>query len=245
MNRTLLPALAALSTIAFAQQEGNLYHVTRVTIKADHMETYRDYLKKMSDGYRKAGVESYSVYSALAGNPLELMIVRSVKNYAQLDDGNLLKNVYTPEQRSAFNLQRNQCTEAVTVTYERSVVALGGGDPRAYRTLRRFRVRQEMTQAYTSALQTDLLPQLSKAEGVRYRVRRVEWGGAANDFVSTFDTDKLASLDAANPIRQALGEAKANAWFQKVAAHGTNVEALIYRFEPDLSWRQPATTTSR
>ena len=138
-----------------------------------------------------------------------------------------------------MNSQRDQCTESVRVSYERGVISAGGGNPRAYRIVRRTRVKPEMVATYTNALKTELLPALSKDEHVRYRVRKVEWGGSPNDFVSTSDEDKLEALDGPNPVRRAMGEEKANAWFKKSIEHGTVVEAAVYLYLPEISWSAP------
>ena len=90
-------------------------------IKPDHTATYRDYLKKLSDGYKKAGATSFSVYQGVMGNPLEFMIVRQVANHAALDEGSPLDKAYTPAERAAMNTQRDQSTDSAKITYERGV----------------------------------------------------------------------------------------------------------------------------
>src|SRR5438045_3421674 len=102
---TLLAIVAVLTTAAVAQQPttqqqpAGLYTVTRVVVKADHVTTYRDYLKKVSEGYKKAGVTSFHVYVGIS-NPLEYMMVRSQKNYAAGDEGPILAKMYSETERA-------------------------------------------------------------------------------------------------------------------------------------------------
>ena len=244
LNKLILPALlgAVAASVAAAadqqapQQTGSLYNVTRVVVKADHVGTYRDYLKKLSDGYKKAGVQSFHVYVGLSGNPLEYMMVRSVPNYAALDDGPILSKAFGETERVRLNVQRDQCTESVQVAYERGVLAIGGGEPRAYRVVTRFRARPGMADAYTNALKAELQPPLSKLDGLRYRVRRVEWGGSRNEFVMTSDIDKMSALDKPSPMVQAMGPEGAAAWTKRVADFGAQVDASVYRHLPEFGF---------
>ena len=167
LKTSLLLAAAALfpATAADPQPQapqGSLYNVTRVVIKADHAAAYGDYLKKLSEGYRKAGVQSFHVYVGMSGNPLEYVMVRSVANYAALDDAPLLSKAFSEAERARMNVQRDQCTESARISYERGVMAIGVGEPRAYRIVTRFRARQGMADVYANAVKTELMPALSK-----------------------------------------------------------------------------------
>ena len=181
--KILAVVAAAASTVAVGQTQtefaGTLFNVTHVVIKPDHTATYRDYLKKLSDGYKKTGATSFSVYQGVMGNPLEFMVVRQVANYAALDEGSPLDKAYTPAERAAMNTQRDQSTDSAKVTYERGVFSLGGGTPRTYRILTRFRAKASMSNTYADAVKTDLGPALAKIDGLRMRVRRIEWAGLA------------------------------------------------------------------
>jgi hypothetical protein len=220
-----------------AQPAGGLYTVTQVVVKADHVATYRDYLKKLSDGYKKAGARSFSVYVAVAGNPLEYVLVRPVPNYAAADEAPILNKAYSDIERARLNTQRDQCTESAHISFQRMIAVVGEGDPRTFRVVTRFRARPGMAEAYTAAIQNELLPALKKVEGIRYRARHVEWGGSRSEFVTTNDMDKLATLDKpSSPSVQAFGQEGAVKWAKKMAELGTNVDAQIYRFIPELSY---------
>jgi len=235
----LLAAVAVCSITAAEQQPpqtGTLWNVSHVVIKPDHAVTYRDYLKKLSDGYKKAGVQSFHVYVGMSGNPLEYMVVRSVANYAALDEGPILSKAFNETERAQLNMQRDQCTDRVRIAYERGVAAIGTGSPRAYRLQLTFRARQGMAETYANAIKTELVPALSKVDGLRYRIRRVEWGGSRNEFMTTTDVDKLAALDQPSPVVQALGPDGATAWAKRIGELGNGVEALIYRHLADLSF---------
>lgn len=245
--KILAVVAAAASTVAVGQTQtefaGTLFNVTHVVIKPDHTATYRDYLKKLSDGYKKTGATSFSVYQGVMGNPLEFMVVRQVANYAALDEGSPLDKAYTPAERAAMNTQRDQSTDSAKVTYERGVFSLGGGTPRTYRILTRFRAKASMSNTYADAVKTDLGPALAKIDGLRMRVRRIEWGGSRADFVTTSDVDKLAALDQPSPITLALGAEKATAWNKKMADIGSPIDSVVYRFLPELSFGITASPT--
>lgn len=235
----ILTVAAAVSTLALGQQtppSDSLYSVSHVTVKADHRATYEDYLKKMSDGYKKVGISSYTVYRGMAGNPLEYMIVRPVKSFASLDEGNQLANVFKPAELAALNTMRDQATESVRIAYERTVVSAGGGTGRKYRIYSRFRVKQGMAQAYSDAMKNEWAPAIGKLDGTRMRLRHVVRGGSPNDFISTFDVDSLAGLDGEGPAVRAMGADKAAAWNKKIADMGVTVEALLYIRIAELSW---------
>jgi hypothetical protein len=242
--KILAAVAAAAAAVAVAQPTtefaGTLYSVTHVVIKADHVATYRDYLKKASDGYKKAGSVSFSVYQGVMGNPLEYMLVRQVANYAALDEGSPLAKAYAPAEMAAINSQRDQCTESARITYERGVFAVGGGTPRKYRILTRFRSKPTMAAAYSTAITSELGPAMAKVDGMRWRVRRVEWGGSRADFALTNDVETLASLDQPSPTTRALGAEKAAAWNKKLADIGTPLDAMVYRFLPELSFGRMA-----
>ena len=233
-----LAVAAAVTTLAIAQQppSGTLYSVSHVSIKADHRTAYEDYLKKMSDGYKKAGTGSYSVYRGMAGNPLEYMIVRPVKSFASLDEPTELSQVFKPGEIAAMNTVRDQSTETVRTVYERSIVSIGAGEPRKYRIYGRFRVKQGMADAYTGAMKTEWVPAISKLGTSRLRLRQVIRGGSPNDFTMNSDADSLAGLDGPGPTVRAMGAEKAAAWQKKLADMGTTMEALLYRRLPELSW---------
>jgi len=239
----LLAAVVVCSMTAAEQQPpqtGTLWNVTHVVIKPDHAATYRDYLKKLSDGYKKAGVQSFHVYVGMSGNPLEYMLVRSVPNYAALDEAPILSKAFNETERARLNVQRDQCTDRVRIAYERGVAAIGTGSPRTYRVQLTFRARQGMAEIYANAIKNELVPALTKVDGLRYRVRRVEWGGSRNEFMTMTDIDKLAALDQPSPVAQAMGRDGAAAWAKRIGELGNGVEALIYRRLADLSFSVPA-----
>lgn len=240
----LLAVAAACSTIAVAQQQqptsGGLYAVTHVVIKADHRASYLDYLKKVSDGYKKAGVQSFHVYVGLAGNPLEYVLVRSVKNYAELDEPNALAKAYTETQLAQVNTIRDQCTESVRISYERSVASVGGGEPKAFRGVFRFRVKPGMNEAYMNAMKNEFVPAASKVDGTRWRLRRIERGGSPSDFIQTFDVDKMAKYDEPSTTTKAFGAEGAAKWNTKLTELGTPIESLLYRHLPGFGYTLPA-----
>ena len=139
-----------------------------------------------------------------------------------------------------MNTARDQCTESVRVVYERTVASIGGGEPRAFRSLLRFRVKPGMNEAYTTAMKNEFIPGASKVDGVRWRLRKTERGGSPGDFLQTFDFEKMAEVDGPTTTRKAFGAEGAAKWLKKQSDLGTTIEILLYRHLPEFGYTLPA-----
>lgn len=96
---------------------------------------------------------------------------------------------------------------------------------------------------YRAYLRDDLMPAIRKNKPAAYGVGQTIHGGDANEFVTASYFDKMADLDGPSPVARALGADGAAKLFAKSASMLQRQERRIYRFVPNLSFRQGVTSS--
>lgn len=248
-------AIAATCLLALAQapgyaqpaqpaagQSSTVLIYTHAVVKPDHITTYTDNLKKRAEAYKKAGVPYFHVYQGMAGNPFEFLLIREVPSMAALEDTNVLSKVMSEAERVRLNMERDQCTESVRVTYLNGVAVVGQSGMKKYRIYSRIRVRPGSAEAYETAIKQELVPALAKDDTVRYRLRRVAWGGSASDYIATYDSDTLPN--GPSPTARNMSPTQLAAYNKKMSELSSGVERLIYRYRADLSSTNGAPTNA-
>ena len=212
--------------------------VTRVLVKPDRAAEFREVEKLYSEAYKKGGGPWRRIYQARSGNVFEYVVLAPVTNYAALDSDSFIVKGSTEAERARWGARRSQCTESAVTTYERLVpdtqINLAGFSLPTLIIENRYRVKQGMGTEWTNFIKTETVPLLKKAGVGLYVMRRVEFGGSRNMYVTRRGFSKFAELDV-NLVEKTLGQAAAAQYFAKSAALLTDVEVRIYAYQADMS----------
>jgi hypothetical protein len=213
--------------------------VTRVLVKPDRIAEFREVEKLYSEAYKKGGGPWRRIYQARTGNVFEFVVITPMSNYAFLDGDSYITKGSSEADRARWGARRAQCTESAVTTYERLVpdtsINLPGFSLPNLIIENRYRVKQGMGTEWTNFIKSETVPTLKKAGTGLYVMRRVEFGGSRNMYVSRRGATKFEELDT-NLVDKVLGQAAAAQYFAKSAALLTDVEVRVYAYQADMSY---------
>ena len=243
----LIAALASLAAPLSAQTtpQPQLVQVARVNVKPDRVQEWLEIEKQYSEAYKKGGGTFRYVYRNSAGNPYEYMVVSGIGNgnYASLDEKSPTAKGMTEGELARLTARRNQCSDGVRTTYERTLPELGipapSGSVRKLFRVVRITVRSGMDDQYLAIMKNEYLPALKKAGVTSFLVRRVEWGGSRNVFTLVGRHDKFAELDEGSRLAKGIGAEGAAKLLAKLRQTIANSDYSLYTHVPGSSYQPP------
>lgn len=239
----LLGAALAAGTLA-AQPMPPLLSISRVQVRADRMAEYLDIQKKITEAFKKGGAPMRIVMRGAMGNPLEVITVSGMTNYAERDGMNdsAIAKAMTPGEWQALYARRDQCTVSVRTTIERtlpdsSISPAAAPLPAMMREVR-TRVRPGKANEYAALVKNELLPALKKTGVTSFRMRQVQYGGSRTEFGSVIPLAKWSELDTmGSALQNAMGAEGYAKYMQKIGEITAWSEYLVWRVVPEASYR--------
>lgn len=241
--RAVVLALS-LSALCFGQSTPAppaRFFVTITQVKPEMLNEWMDIQKnEVNPMLKKAGITQRTVSRPVLGNTYEFISISPLEKYAVLDDvARFGKAAGGPEALARLSEKSRKC-----INGSHSYVATrledisNSPDPKNMPPITmatRRRVAPGKVQDYENFIKSEMLPLYKKAK-VPFTLSRRGFGANNSDFVSTTYYNKLADLDAGNPLTRLVGQEA----FAKVAAKGaglsTVVENVVRRRVDDLSY---------
>lgn len=216
-----------------------ILNVTRVVVKPDRIAEWMDVEKLYNEAYKKGGGLWRRIYRSRSGNIYEFVVLTPITSYADLDGESFITKGASAEDRARWGARRSQCIESAVTTYERVVPDAFINEPGAsLPTLlseTRYRVKPGMGAQFRAFIKSDTIPALKKAGTGLFVLRKVDFGGSSNMYVSRRGFSKYADLDV-NVITKGLGAEGATKYFEKLNPMLNDVEVRIYEYQPAISY---------
>lgn len=237
----LIAALAGFAAPLPAQAptQAPFTSVALVTVKPDRVAEWLEVERQYSEAFKKGGGHLRSVYRNSAGNPYEFKVVSTLENYARLDEESPYSKGAGEAGLARLAARRSQCVESVRTSYQRALpelrIAPPPGPPSKLQRSTRVTVRNGMANEYLAIMKNEYVPALKKAGVASYSVRRVEWGGSRNLFITNSRLDKFAQLDEGGILTKSMGAEAANKLIAKLQQVIVNTEYILYTYVPESS----------
>lgn len=207
------------------------------------MTDYLEIQKKITEAYKKAKAPMRIVLRGNEGNPLEVITISALNNYAERDNTeSAVRKAMAPEEWTALFARRAQCTVSVRTTIERtlpdiSITPASAPLPKMVREIR-TRVRPGKQNEYMALIKSELIPTLKKLNVTSYRVRQVQYGGSRGEFAAVSPMEKWAELDTmSGGMEKAMGAEAYRKYTEKFTSLITGSEYTIWTVVADASYR--------
>jgi len=239
---------------AFSQMPAPaMLNVTRYQVKLDRLQEFLEVERQIAGSYKKAApTDQFRViYRDVVGNPTEFWVLTPLSKFADRDGQNPYVKLTTEQERLTRTARLVQYIEHEQTSIDRTIadltVAGTGPFPPTWVRYQRIRVHPGKANDFITVAKTDVVPAQKKLNAT-VRVRRTVFGGNPNDFTVATGFEKWAELDDTNALPKAMGEETFRKFQEKLTAIEANVETVIVRYQPDLSYypgTAPSATTSR
>ena len=214
-------------------------------VKPDMLNEWMDIQKnEVNPAMKKAGVTRRTVSRSVFGNLYEFTSITPLDSYASMDGPNPFARILGPEAAARLSEKSRKC-----VTSSRSYVITAVSDlsilpdpqqPPPISSSTRLRVAPGKRQEYTNFVKNELLPlyKKAKAEGkiAGYRTSARGFGANTNEITVTTYYNKFADLDGGPLLTRMLGQEGVAKLFSKTTGLTTNIETVLRRRVPDLSF---------
>src|SRR5437762_2410660 len=226
--------LAQTATAPPAHQRVIIVHV-----KPDMQAEWFDLQKnELLPAQKKGGLATRTTYQTMFGNIYEYVTVTPFSKYAEFDAESPVTRGLGAPGAARLLAKLAKCTESRQDFVSSPLPQLSNmtdGPPPPMGVFSRRRVAEGRMQDYENFVKNELVPIYKKAN-VRYTVVRRGLGANSNDVTSITSVTKMADIDGGNPITRALGPEGAAKLLMKANGISTQVESLVRRRVPELSY---------
>jgi hypothetical protein len=189
---------------------------------------------------KKGGTKSRTVYqAALFGDSFEFAIVTPFERFAEFDGDEAQFKALGATGSARLGEKLRKCildadSFLITRADDLSNLMTGTTSP-AMIVIARYRVAPGRMQEFESLIKTEVLPGFRKAK-MALTVNHRGMGANPNDITFTPFMTKYAEMDLGSPPVRALGQETVTKLGPRVAALATNIDTVIRRRVPDLSF---------
>jgi hypothetical protein len=221
--------------------------VVQVThVKFDQLDAYQNLMKStFLPVVKKANLAAYvwTWTSGASGEAGEFVQVRPIKNYAELDIPNRLRDAMGAEALNAFNAKIRPMIASrqnYIQTVRQDLTLQASAAPPALGVVQIFQVSPGKGADFTASMTSDYLPAFRKAGVKDFFAYAGNFGGAGGNIVTVRPIAKYAQLDEPGLLNKAgLSQDQIQKIGQRRAATATVVENNLVRFVPELSYGMP------
>ena len=223
--------------------------VVTTQVKPDMVAAYQELIQKEAlPAYKKAGVPFRWVFShGPVGPGATFVSAQPIANYAQFDQGPLLRTAMGPEAYSKY-LARLQpmllSTHGVIQTLvQNASLQSFSAKPPAWVIVATTHLAPGKGQEYANLTTTEVLPALKKAGVTDSWMFAASFGAPGSQRTIVTPINNWAELDQPNPMIRALGAEAAQKLNLKRVALTTGTESVVLRYVPEISYGVPVRPT--
>ena len=216
--------------------------VTQVRVKPANIDTWRTLEREqVVPALRKAGVKQYSVWETLVGDQNELVVVRLLPSFAELNGPDLLEKALGARAAGALNARLRECIESSHSRIENSRDEFYL-DPGAAGTLfvSRYRAMPGRAGDYMNFVRNEMMPLARRAKEngtfAGWSVTTSVQGGEPNLITLNMFYNDFAPLDGPPPLAATLGPAGVAEFLRKGAGLINQVDQSVLKRVAELSF---------
>jgi hypothetical protein len=245
LTSTLVFALVASAAAQTpAPPQGPLLVLSVIDVKPDMFAEFGELQARTMEAQRKGGLawrETWNV--AQFGLPYRVGVLRPLTSFAELDGQPATVKGAGADQARVINERARRMIVAQQIYALRVRLDLGYGNRPAEPTLvvlSTIAVAPGRNADFEGIVKSDIIPGHKDAGEPYLAASQVVLGGNTNQYLFVTPYSDFASLQKGNPLLRGLGPERFARFTQKLAGVVTNVDQQVMRFNPALSFRQPA-----
>lgn len=219
--------------------------VVTTQVKPDMVAAYQELIQKEAlPAYKKAGVPFRWVFShGPVGPGATFVSAQPIANYAQFDQGPLLRTAMGPEAYGKY-LARLQpmilSTHGVIQTLvQNASLQSFSAKPPSWVIVATTHLLPGKGPEYANLTTTEVLPALKKAGVTDSWMFAANFGAPGSQRTIVTPINNWAELDQPNPMIRALGAEAAQKLNLKRVALTTGTESVVLRYVPEISYGVP------
>jgi hypothetical protein len=250
MRARLLTSTLVLALVATAAAQtpappaGPLLILSVIDVKPDLFAEFGELQGQTMEAQRKGGLawrETWNV--AQFGMPYRVGVLRPMTSFAELDSQPATVKGAGADQARVINERARRMIVAQQIYALRVRVDLGYGNRNTDPTLvvlSTITVAPGRNADFEAIVKSDIIPGHKEAGEPYLAASQVVLGGNTNQYLFMTPYADFTALQKGNPVLRGLGPAGFAKFNQKLAGVVTNVDLQVMRFNPALSFRQPA-----